>query len=79
MFRCRRDEFKIPQMDGACDSPRKNSKKKPGPKSSRLRSPSRSNKKYAPLNVVVTRSPSTKINGQADDESQSSQNLPIKM
>lgn len=76
---CRRDEFKIPQLDGACDTPSKDSTKKAGPKCSGLRSPSRSNKKYAPLNVVVTRSPNVKLNGQADDGSQSSRGLPVKM
>ncbi|XP_055316014.1 DNA polymerase zeta catalytic subunit isoform X2 [Sitodiplosis mosellana] len=54
-----RSELKIPQLDGALDSPKKRSafKKAAAAVKQSMRSPSKSAKKYTPLTIVIAKSP----------------------
>lgn len=60
---CRSDDFKIPQLDGAFNSPpKKQTLKRGNLKTNTPRSPPKSSKKYAPLDIVITKSPAVKCN-----------------
>lgn len=75
MFTFHRAELKIPQFDGAADSPTKKSALKKGTLKANTRSPSRSAKKYAPLDIMITKSPAINSDTSVDRR----QNIPFKM
>lgn len=74
-----RTNLKIPQFDGASDSPKKGSGFKKAAIKPNLRSPSRNAKKYTPLNIVISKSPSVQNGHDFRTSSTPHDRIPLKM
>lgn len=72
----RTHDIKLPQLDGAFDSPAEKQAMQRGKLRTNPRSPSKSSsKKYAPLNIVITKSPAV----QRDSMAANRQEIPLKV
>lgn len=72
----RTDDLKVPQLDGAFDTPTEKQALQRGRLKTNPRSPPKSaSKKYAPLNIVITKSPAL----PRDTATANPQKIPLKV